>query len=190
MRELNFDIEWDAVRKINDEFANSISEKRINLSLNRALRRTEASLRRLTMKHLPKELGLRTAAALRKRVKSIKGVVRANSSEVVMWFGLNDLPVSSFKGRPKGTNTGAEFKGKTYQGGFIGKSKYKSKQTIFKRAGKERLPITEQLYPIHDAGVIFIEDELFDQTMDIFWRHFERDIRARIKYDLGWKGKN
>lgn len=187
MSDFLYDIDWDEVRKINDEFGNSISVKKISLSLNRALRRTEASLRRLTMKNLPRALGLRTASVLRKRVKSIKGSVRENSSEIAMWFGLNDLPVSSFKGRPKNTSDGAEFKGESYSGGFVGKSQFKSKRTIFKRVGKDRLPISEQLYPINDEGIIFIEDELFDQVMDIFWRHFERDLRARIKYDLGWK---
>lgn len=187
MREYLYDIDWDEVKRINDEFGNSISEKKISLSLNRAMRRTEASLRRLTLKELPNILGLRAASALRKRIKTIKGSVRENSSVIAMWFGLNDLPVSSFKGRPKKTADGAEFNGMSYSGAFLGRSQFKNKRTIFKRVGKDRLPVSEQLYPISEEAILFIDDDLFDRVLDIFWNHFERDLKARIKYDIGWK---
>jgi len=61
----------------------------------------------------------------------------------------------------------------------------KGKQTIFKRKDKERLPIVEQQLPIEDKAIVYIEDEIFDQVIEIFWGHFQRDLRARVKYQIG-----
>jgi len=67
----------------------------------------------------------------------------------------------------------------------VAKSKFNGRKTVFKRNGPGRLHITEQLLLIGDKAQIIIEDEIFVQTEDIFWKHFERDLRARVKYKLG-----
>lgn len=180
---LHFDIDWQDLLRIGEEL--QASDKQIKFAMSRALRRTEASLRKLSSKGLPPLLGLRTASVLRKRLKSIKMRAGAGEAGVTLWYGLNPLPVSSFKGRPKQTNDGAEFRGTRFDGAFVAKSKAKGKQTIFKRKDKERLPIIEQTLPIEDKAVVYIEDEIFDQVIDIFWQHFQRDLRARVKYQIG-----
>ena len=91
------------------------------------------------------------------------------------------MPVSSFKGRPRNTEKGAQKNGHEIEGGFVGKTS-KGKTTIFKRAGSARLPIREQLMPIKDKADVYIEDEIFINVEDIFWRHFEQDIKRRVKY--------
>lgn len=182
---ISFDIDWRDLQGVADEL--QASNKQIAYALSRALRRTEASLRRMSMKGLPPLLGLRAAKALRKRLKSIK--VRKGSLQkgdgVGLWYGLNDLPVSSFKGRPRQLADGASFNGKTFDGAFVARSRIKGKQTIFKRDGKERLHITEQSMPIEDKAIVFIEDQVFDKVETIFWQHFTRDLKARVKYQLG-----
>jgi hypothetical protein len=183
---LHFDINWSDLARVAGEL--EASEKQIQLALHRALRRTEASLRRLSSKGLAQELQLRAVVALRNRLKSIK--VRKNAygrggDGAALWYGLNDLPVSSFKGRPRSTAAGASFKGKEFDGAFVGRSKFKGKQTIFKRASAARLHIREQLLEIEDKAVVFIEDQVFDKVEEIFWQHFMRDIKARVKFRLG-----
>ncbi len=180
---LHFDIDWQDLLRIGEEL--QASDKQIKFAMSRALRRTEASLRKLSSKGLPPLLGLRTARALRKRLKSIKMRAGAGQDGVTLWYGLNPLPVSSFKGLPKETNDGAEFRGTRFDGAFVAKSKVKGKQTIFKRKDKERLPIVEQQLPIEDKAIVYIEDEIFDQVIEIFWGHFQRDLRARVKYQIG-----
>lgn len=183
---LNYDIDWTGLARVANDL--QATDKQVKLALSRALRRTEATLRRMSSKGLRQELELRTAAALRKRLKSIKlkktgGL--GNSDGVTLWYGLNDLPVSSFKGRPKSTAKGAEFKGNDYDGAFVGRSKVKGKQTIFRRKGKARLSITEQLVPIEDKAITYIEDEIFDKVEGIFWQHFRRDLASRVRYQIG-----
>lgn len=180
---LHLNIDLASLRAVGEELG--ASEKQIRAALTRALRRTEASLRKLSSKGLPPELGLRNAKALRRRLKSLK--TGTKGGEFGLWYGLNDLPVSAFKGRARQTGTGATINGKNFEGAFVGRSNFAGKNTIFKRKGDGRLPIVEQGMPIEDKAIVFIEDEIFAQTEDIFWQHFKRDLAARVNYQLGEK---
>lgn len=180
---LNFDIDWSGLLRIGDELG--ATEKQVKLALNRAMRRTEATLRRMSSKGLTQELQLRAAGVLRNRLKSIKLKMATSDASMALWYGLNDLPVSAFKGRPSRTSGGASFRGQEFDGGFVGRSKIKGRQTIFKRRGQDRLPVVEQLFPIKDKAEVFIEDEIFTGLEDVFWQHFRRDLQARVKFKLG-----
>lgn len=180
---LHFDLDWEQLHRLGEEL--QATDKQVKYAMSRAMRRTEATLRRLSSKGLTQELQLRTASVLRQRLKSIRMRANASTQEMGLWYGLNALPVSSFKGRPQSTGTGASFRDTEFEGAFVGKSKIKNKRTIFKRKGEERLPIIEQQLPIEDKAIVFIEDEIFDQVLDIFWKNFDRDLRARVKYKLG-----
>lgn len=183
---LHFDLDWRELWQVGEEL--QATDKQVAFALGRAMRRTEASLRRMSSKGLTKVLQLRAASTLRKRLKSIRMRMSgptAREQGMGLWYGLNDLPVSSFKGRPKNTKDGATFQGQEYEGAFVGRSKVKGKQTIFKRVREARLPVAEQLHPIEEKAILFIEDQVFDQVLDIFWQHFRRDLNARVKFKLG-----
>lgn len=183
---LHYDIEFRDLLRVGDEIG--ASEKQVMFALSRAMRRTEATLRRMSAKGLAKVLQLRAMATIRKRLKSIRMRMSsplAREQGMGLWYGLNDLPVSSFKGRPKNTANGATFRGVEHEGAFVARSKVKGKQTIFKRVGEDRLPIAEQLHPIESKAIEYIEDEVFDKVTEIFWQHFRRDLKARVKFKLG-----
>lgn len=178
---LFFDIDHSQLRAVAEEL--QASEKQVKFALSAALNRTATTLRTLSARGLKSELELRTIGLLRKRLKTMK--LRMSKDGVALWYGLNDMPASWFKGRPKQDAKGASMRGQRFEGGFVAKSKFKGRNTIFKRAGKERLHITEQNLPVEDRAIVFIEDKVFDQTEAIFWRHFMRDLRARVKYSIG-----
>lgn len=180
---IHFDIDAEQLGEVARELG--ATDVQVRYALNRALRRTEASLRKLSSKGLARELQLRTAMALRKRLKSIRLRSKGKGGEVALWYGLNPLPVSSFKGRPKEDGSGSWMNDFYFKDGFVAKSTYKGRRTIFKRAGANRLPITEQTITIHDDAIVYIEDEIFVQTESIFWQHFRRDLKARVQYQLG-----
>lgn len=183
---LQFDLDWRELLQVSEEL--QATDKQTMFALSRAMRRTEATLRRMSSKGLTKVLQLRAASVLRKRLKSIRMRMSGptfREQGMGLWYGLNNLPVSSFKGRPAETKDGASFRGTEYDGGFVGRSKVKGKQTIFKRVKEARLPVAEQLHDIEDKAIVFIEDEVFDQVLDIFWQHFRRDLRARVRFRLG-----
>lgn len=179
---INFEIEWKDLERIGDELG--ASEKQIKFALSRALRRTASRLRTLSSKGLKSELDLRRVNALRQRLKSVK-LRKGKIEGVQIWYGLNDMPVSWFKGTPKQTDTGATFRGKDFPGAFVARSQYTKGKTIFKRKGKSRLHIEEQLMPVKDKADVFIEDEIFVQVDKIFWPLFQRELDARVKYKIG-----
>ena len=180
---LFFDIDLAQLKAAGAEL--QASERQIKFALHYALGRTATSLRTLAARGLKSELELRTINLLRKRLKSLKLRMNSDGEGVQLWFGLNDMPASWFKGRPKQTSSGASVRGHEFAGAFVAKSKFKGRMTVFKRAGKQRLHITEQTLPIEDQAMVFIEDKIFDQTEQIFWRYFMRDLNARVKFQIG-----
>lgn len=179
---LHFEIDARGLQQLVTDLA--ATEKQVKFALSRALSRTATTLRTLASRRLKTDLQLRTISMLRKRLKSLR--MRVTSGDgFSLWFGLNDMPVSWFQGAPKQTSTGAEHKGTAFPGAFVAKSKFKGKRTAFKRTGSARLHIAEQLKPIGDKAQIVIEDEIFVLTEQVFWKHFERDLRARVNYKLG-----
>jgi len=179
---IHFDIEWHDLARIGDELG--ASEKQIKLSLSRALSRTASKLRTLSLKGLRNELELKRLNALRKRLKSIK-LRKGGIEGVQLWYGLNDMPVSWFKGKPVQTATGATFRGVEFPGAFVARSKYTRGYTIFKRTGKSRLHIEEQLMPVKDKSDVYVEDHIFVLVETIFWSLFRRELEARVKYKIG-----
>lgn len=178
---LHFDIDLAQLRIIGAEL--QASEKQVKLALHTALNRTATTLRTMAARGLKNELELRTINLLRKRLKTLK--LRMTGEGVQLWFGLNDMPASWFKGTPKQTASGAQVRGHSFAGAFVAKSKFKGRKTVFKRTGDKRLHIAEQNLPIEDSAVVFIEDKIFDQTEQIFWKYFQRDLNARVKYRIG-----
>ena len=179
---LHFEVDAAGLDQIIMDLA--ATELQVKFALHRALVRTAATLRTLAARRMKDELALRVINLLRKRMKSLK--LRVSSGDgFTLWFGLNDMPASWFKGTPKQSATGASMRGQDFPGAFVAKSKFNGRKTVFKRNGPGRLHITEQLLLIGDKAQIIIEDEIFVQTEDIFWKHFERDLRARVKYKLG-----
>lgn len=178
---LTFDIDARDLRAIQDELA--ASDQQVYRAFNRALTRTAATLRRMSSKGLKDELQLRNAKALRRRLRTIR-LRRRTLDEVRLWYGSNDLPVSAFKGRPTATSRGASFKGRDFNGAFLAKGK-DGKRTIYKRRGRARLPIVEQTMPVKDQVDVYLEDEIFPDLEEIFFRHFRADLRARTIFGAG-----
>lgn len=178
---LHLDIDGSQLVKVGEELGASI--KQVKFAFSRATRRTAATLRRMSERGIKSELELRSIAYIRKRLRSIK-LRSGKDGSVGLWYGLNDMPIPEFKGTPKQTATGATFRSLNVKGGFVGKSR-RGRKTIFKREGKQRLPIEEQLMPVKDRLDVFIEDKIFDEVEQIFWKHFMQDLNARLKFNLG-----
>lgn len=183
MSGLLFDIDYSQLQRVGDEL--QASEKQIKFALSAALKRTATTLRTLSARGLKSELELRTINLLRKRLKTMKLRMSSAGDGVQLWYGLNDMPASWFKGTPKQNASGASMRGQQFDGGFVAKSKFKGRRTVFKRTSSARLHIQEQNLAVEDKAIVFIEDKIFDQVEEIFWKHFMRDLNARVKFNIG-----
>lgn len=155
------------------------TEAQIRAAYNRALNRAAGTIRRLSSQGLRSELGLRNAAAIRRRLgdKRIKG--KGGLAGRQLWFGLNDMAFGVFKGKPTESAGGVSFRGRTIAGAFIAKGK------VFKRLGRAALPIGEQTVPVEEEMSRFIEAEILPEIGEIVMRNFITDLRARTSLGVG-----
>lgn len=184
---LQFEFDAKGLLDLVDELG--ATEMQAKFALSRALRRTAATLRRLSERGFKSELDLRKVAYIRKRLKSIK-FRQASFEGAGIWYGLNDLPVSMMRGSIKENKpSGASFSGKvgnySFKNGFVAKGQNGRGRSIYYRETKARLPIEEARAPIKDKLDVYIEDQIFDKIDDIFWKFFEQDLTARVKFGVG-----
>lgn len=177
---LNFEIDAEQIEAIIEEFG--ASRIQLHQAFNRAMNRTAGTLRVMASKGLRNELQLRTVSEIRHRLKTIK--LKRSGGDIILWFGANNMRISAFKGRPVKTKTGASFRGQDFEGGFLGKNS-RGKLTIFKRVGADKYPIAEQTMPVADKINVFVEDEIFVNLEEIFFKNFRAEVRARTIYGVG-----
>lgn len=181
---IDFDIEASDLQRVSDEMG--AMPKEVRASYNRALTRTAATLRKLSSKGLQSHLGLARAAAVRRRLKTLRIRSSNGMNGVRLWYGLNDLPVSEFKGRVSPAGTGASYSGPAgahnFDRAWVGSSRFARKRTILQRVRESRYPVREAQLPIKDRADVFVEDEVFWKLNDIFWRHFTQDLERRVNY--------
>ncbi len=179
---LAFDFDASELKAIADEFGASEKDRRHAYS--RALRRTAQNMKTRARKGLRTELELRTAAELRKRLQGFRFKRGKGMGQVSMWFGLNDMRVSAFKGRAARTGAGASFGGQDFPGAFVG-SNSKGRPTVMRRATQRAFPIREERMPIEDKAQIFVEDQVFDEIEEVFFKNFRAEVRSRTLYKVG-----
>lgn len=177
---LGFDINAQQLEAIADEFA--ASESQVDKAYGRAANRTAGTLRRMASTGLKTELGLRNTTALRRRIKEYR--IRGRRGRGVrLWFGVNNLPISAFKGRPRATPTGVKFGDITIHGAFL--ATRGGKLGVYERIGKAAFPIAPVKIPVADRIMVYLEDRVFVDLDAIFFKHFAAEIRARTIYGVG-----
>lgn len=180
-RSSSFYIDNKDLYRITDEL--SASTNQVKGALNRALKRTETTLRKQFMSSTKRDVGLKVGKRLRGRVfSSIKDM--DNRTRLKLWFGVNPIEAGGIRGKPRSIQGGAAVGKYSFDGAFVATMK-SGHTSIFKRRGKERLRIDEQEVDIDKKANELIEDQLYDKVLDIFWKNFERDLKARIKYQIG-----
>lgn len=176
---LHFDLDGAQLQAVAAELG--ATEKQVRNAIGYACRRTATTLRTMAARALGNELQLRTISLMRKRLRSMRARIR-HGEGLCLWFGLNDIPASWFKGRPTQTAAGAVVLGQLMPGTFVARSQFKGRLTVFKRKGKARLHIEEQSLPVEDRARVLIEDEIFVHTETVFMKNLLRDLAARVSY--------
>lgn len=155
--------------------------KQAKLAGIRAAKRTAGTIRRIASKGLKTELGLRNATALRRRIKEYRVDSRWTGYKV--FIGLNDLPVSAFKGRAKKVAGGVMYGEVMLHGAFFVKLNGGTK--IMVRHGKKRWSIGQATIPVGQRAMTFLEDNVYADVNSIFMKHFLDDLRARTILKIG-----
>lgn len=173
------DVNIDArqLREIGAELG--ATEAQIRAAYNRALNRAAGTIRQIASQGLRSELGLRNAAAIRRRLRARRVSGSGGLAGRELWFGTNDMAFGAFKGRPVENSGGVSFRGSTIAGAFIAKGK------VFKRSTSSALPIEEQTVPVEEQMNRFIEAEILPEVAQLVMDNFIRDLRARTSLGVG-----
>lgn len=129
-----------------------VLQKDMKAALKTAVRQAGQWANREGARRLAKEANvplktLRQGLRLKFQYQSVKGFSTAR-----LWYGLNDISLKYLGARQSGK--GVRARGKTIPGAFIAPT---IKSHVFKRAGKERLPIVRQEHKIADKGMEFLK---------------------------------
>jgi hypothetical protein len=172
---LRHDIDGSALEALANQFG--ASQRQMDMAQGRAAKRTAGTVRRMASQGLRTELGLRNATALRRRIKEFKVGSRGNSLKV--WFGVNDLPISAFKGRLQKVPGGIRLGSTTIHGAFF--MRVGGKRRVYERIDRDR--ISEVSMPVADRMMVYLEDEVFVDVGSIFMRNLVSEVRARTMLD-------
>jgi hypothetical protein len=169
---INLEIKQSQIDAIAKNFA--AQEKHINLALQRTIRK----LSRWAITHLAREISKETKlpnAVIKKRIKSFFSPDRKSSK---IWLGLE--PVSAMHLAPKQVPTGVSAKGNIFKGAFIAKGVHGRAQ-VFKRLGKDRLPLQKQTISIEKDADMTIELVVLPQIQNRFNKLFTEELRWSSK---------
>lgn len=204
----NFEVDMSALLALKD--AVNATESQMIMAYNRALSRTAKELHRMSIAMIMSELAVKSKKVLRKRVEPfIKRRSKAlektgDLSSAKLWYGLNPLRVHELKGSTKNPRkikqqrdpeTGRFLKGKkgargatftpkgrnlsaiTYPDSFAA-VRYGSRSIWIRNDGGG---ITEARVSVAEALEDAIDDAIADNIGPIFMKHFEQDLRGRVK---------
>ncbi|MGB0468569.1 MAG: hypothetical protein ACPGF7_13705 [Pontibacterium sp.] len=182
---LIFDIDIDDLTDLQELY--EATEGQLIAAYNRSLTRTAVTLKKLGGQLIRDEVKARNLKAIRRRLQQYK-IKSRGLSELKLWFGLNDLPVSALKGRMSSSGNDATFAAASsgvgtqrFTGGFVGN--VRGRKSIYSRIGKERFPVKEAAVSIKHLQEA-IEDDVFDQLPDIFMKYLESDLKGRVKQGM------
>lgn len=162
-------LDEDEINRVKRELV--ATHKQINIAMHRALRVTARKIRTKASKDLRLKLKVPSRIwkdRLRLYVRQKEGIYR-------IWFGLD--PISLSRLNPRQTKRGVSAQGRVRRkGAFISKGG-KNKGLVFKRKGRERLPIDKQEFEVEEDVLIYIEDEIFPAFEEMFYQVFEKELR-------------
>ena len=176
--ELFLDLDTDKVQK-----ALNVTEKQMTALHKRAAKRTAQNVRVIASKG---NLGLgelRRKKVPRARVKPLN-----RGDKIGIWFGLNDVRASEFKGTPKKVEGGVTFRGKFYQGYFLARLKHDPNPTSVRRIlilPPGQTSWEEVMIPIENLARDFIDREIQPKIEGLFNKNFEQSVDGQAA--LKWK---
>ncbi|AYO37226.1 hypothetical protein [Serratia sp. P2ACOL2] len=207
-RNLPIDIDLQVLQRI--AVAARANHKQYRNAYSRALKRTAVTVRKRAVEVMKTGIEPRSAAIIRRRLLSFRLTRNGGLDEAKVWFGLNAIKVKDLKGKVKGRlrrhhdrrdpNTGrfiearkrrstaavgfepkgALLSAKTFTDGEIARSKRENRRTIVIRDPQTRRAKEAEI-DIYAPVLDHIEDYVFSDVADIFFHHFETDLKGRIK---------
>ncbi|MFV0576045.1 MAG: hypothetical protein ACK5NC_11625 [Vibrio sp.] len=180
-----FDIDLEEVEALKNIVG--ATEQEMKLAYNRALNRTARTFAKLSKTLIKDDIQARNVKFTRKRLKSYKNRGSNGLDNFKLWVGLNPVPTYILQGKLKWKRGGpASFTPKasnlesiTTSRGFV--LKVNGKKLMFERKAKGKSGYEIVKEDIHKPLEESIEAEIFRKIPEIFFHHYESDLKSRIK---------
>lgn len=173
---LNLVVDAPDLRNVITDLAGT--EAQVQKALNSTLGKMAAWLRTISAKGLSKELAIQQKV-IRRRLKLFRLHRNADGSEIKVWYGLD--PVALIYMQAKQNKQGVRaYGGRFVKSAFIADGRNSNRQ-VFKRRGKERLPLDKQRAEIADKASVYIEDTLLGTA------EFEAQFYKIFEHELQWR---
>ena len=161
-----------------------LTEKQFKHSLKRAMTRTAGTARSAISKSKLGIADLRRTTAIRKRVKPL--LKSRNTGGSGVWIGLNDLWASEFRGRPKRTPGGIDFRGQHFDGAFLVRFTGSRRNRIFRNVNGRLQEVT---IPIAQQALNYLEKHVLPDLPEAMLNHFRTDVEFRSQLGAYLTGK-
>ncbi len=173
---IEFEIDTSSLRQAIIDLANTQPE--ISKALNTTLRKMASWVRTQSTRGLSKELAVQQKI-IRRRLKTAKLKRTGSGASVIVWHGLNPIPLIYLKARE--TRAGVKASGGRFvAGSFIARAKSGNLQ-VFKRRGRKRLPIDKQTADIAGKAENYIENKVVEAAL------FEAQFYKIFEHELQWQ---
>ena len=171
-------VDLDASALNNVVEAYKLTPAQFDQSFKRAAKRTAGTFRRLVSREKLGIEDLRRTTAVRRRIKAL--FKKNDQTRDGIWFGLNDLWASEYRGTPKVVAGGIQFRGKFYANAYRIK-RPGQRYRIFRRVNGKPEEIT---MPIEQEGLDYIENVILPQLVEAFYHHFLQDAKRHGLRDI------
>ncbi len=166
--------------------------KEVEGAFNRAVKRTERTMRPRSIKAMRLGMGAKSSKVIRRRVQAYRYMFRVGQTDgsfdaLKLWYGLSDISVGHLKGRVSRVGTkrdpqGAKFTSQAvgehdFESGFV--TRLYSRRSIFLRKGASRFPVREARVDMAHLHA-YLEDEIYSELPEVFMNHYETDLKGRV----------
>jgi hypothetical protein len=142
-------------------------------ALRSTLRKMAAWVRTRSIKGLSDKLKIQQKS-IRRRLRSIKAKNTPTGAQVSIWYGLNPIALIHLQARQNARGVRAS-------GGRFAASAFIRKGQVFKRTGKDRLPIEKQTADIQADAEQYLSDGLLNAAA------FEAQFFKTFTHELRWQ---
>jgi len=169
---IKFETSKGDLDKIAREF--EADKKEVEKASKRALKKTANWIKTQVVKELSRATGIKQKIIRdRLKVKSLKDL------KASVWSGLNRISLMRLdpKQNKKGVRAGKLFR----QSAFLSPiRKGSSKLIVYKRRGKERLPVDKQMVDIYEAGKQILESYIDTKAWERFLVIFRQEMKFQV----------
>jgi Prophage minor tail protein Z (GPZ). len=154
------------------------TEAQLEAALKSAYGRMARWLRTRAVRGLSAHLGVQQKI-LRGRIRTfrLQGGVSTGGDGAKVWFGLQ--PISLMRLGARQTAQGVRAGGRMYPGAFI--ATVNGRRGVYRRVGKERVPLEAVTLDISDKALTYVEDELIGTA------EFDAQLQKFIEHEIRWR---